>query len=209
MNSKVLTLLAVVGLLLLCGTAQAGISWQTMPVLGIDSYYDGDVHINNTGALPWANIPHDVDATDPAHNPDTPGPQPVSMTTFLAGQEIHTGSGVYNDSGTTYYWKSEFINLTNPALSVSYSGSFVGNGFWMTWNTPDGGGDGGGLPAQTADAHWQYVETYYSDAAMTNVLLSDTTEFDVIPEPASLIVWSVIGGIAVGGVCWRRKRKAA
>jgi len=156
-------------------------SWQTTPVLGIDSMYDGDVWIDN-GGTPWANIPHDVISG--------PG-QPVSMTVFSLGESIHSGSGVYLDADQSYIWTAEFIDLDDPARSQFYSGGFVSDGFWMVWNTPAGGGDGLGVSNLTAAdvGKWEYTETY--SLVSGQPILSFTVPFCVVPEPASLAMLSV------------------
>jgi len=178
-----------------CGIANADLTlaWQTTPVLGIDSSYDGNVNIDNGGS-PWANIPHD--AVVPYGGPG----QPTSITTFAVGQEVHTGSGVWVTSGHDYDWTAVFTDLDDSSRSKSYSGTFTGwEGFWMTWNSPDGGGDGLGLPTLTlADVgHWTYYESYTG-----TVGIEHTTEFTVVPVPAAVLLGML--GLSVAGIKLRK-----
>jgi hypothetical protein len=181
---KLMTMLAVVVMVLAVSNANADFIWQTTPILGLDSMYDGDVWIN-TGGSPWANIPHDVlDG----------GSQPIGMTEFTIGQSIHSGSGIYLDSGHAYSWSSKFTDLSDLSRNVSYSGSYTpGDNFFMIWNTPAGGGDGMGVATLTAAdvGNWTYTEQWTDTADPQNPTLTYSIEFQVIPEPATMSLLSI------------------
>jgi len=184
---------AVVTILLaVSSVAQATLSWQLGPILGYDSAYTGNVVIYTTTGQ--VVVPYD----DPPEI--TTG---TSMSVFTVGQEVHTGSWVNVDSSEQYTWSAAFADLTNPTRSLLYSGSVDSSGgYWFTWNTPAGGGDGMGVPTlTTADiGNWQYIETYTDLASNAT---SRTVPFTVVPEPAT------IGILGLGALSLlRRKRRA-
>lgn len=203
MNKLLTIALGLVLFLALSVTAQAAVTWDVYPVLGHDSYYDGNINLTtDTGlvVVPYSDYP-------------TPGYPPTTGTTqtvFTVGQQVHTGSGVYVDLGVDYNLSMVFTDLTNPSIVYSWSEDFNGSdgkGYWMTWNTPAGGGDGLGVPTLTdADVgNWQYVETYTWAGGSASI----TTPFTVIPEPTTIIIWSLFCGLGIVFARWRRGRKVA
>jgi hypothetical protein len=191
---KLITICALMTMLLTVSSASAGPSWHTTPILGSDSYYDGDVWIN-TGAT-FVAIP----GWSPTDPPTTA--QPISMTVFTVGQSVHSGSGIYLDPGL-HEWTSVF---TGPSRTLSYSGSYTpGDSFFMIWNSPTGydgySGDGLGVANLTAAdvGQWKYTETWNS------LLLSYTVDFTVVPVPVPGAI--LLGSIGVGLVGWLKRRR--
>jgi hypothetical protein len=185
----------VVALMLLAGaTAHAYIqtlTWQTEPVLGTSTYWDGNVIVvTNTGpvVIPFDDPPGDV----------TTG---ASMSVFTVGQTVDAGSGVYYTvEGTHYNWS---VVYTGPSRTVSYSDVYPGDsgeGFVMNYNDP--------VSTLTyADVGWwKYTETW-TNAANQYDYIQYTTDFEVVtPEPATIIVWSLLGaGSWLGVRVWRRR----
>jgi len=169
-----------------CGVASADLtplSWQTTPVLGIDSSFDGDVHIDN-GWDPWAIIPDDVSV--PIRG------QPTSITTFYVGQELHTGSGVYYDIDIpTYNWSRSAVG---PMLTVIETGTYSSgtDGFTMLF-----GNALGGLSFTSANVgNWTYTETW-TNTLDANDKISFTVDFIVVPVHSAVLL-GLLGLGAVG-----------
>jgi hypothetical protein len=149
----------------------------------------------DTGGEPWACIPHD--ALD--------GTQPIGMTAFIVGENIHSGSGIYVDPGHTYSWSSVFNDITSPGRSVTWADSYYAP-------TVDEGGDGfvmlygeGVSNLQNADVgNWTYVETWTDQAGGTPLVSS--TNFTVTPEPATM-AFLALGGVAALVRRMRRRGK--
>jgi len=164
---KLITICLVVTILLaVSSVAQATLSWQTTPILGTETSYDGDVWVN-TGGSPWVNIPHDV----------LNGGTPTGMTVFNVGQTVDAGSGIYYaPENETYHWS---VVYTGPSRTVSYEGDYPGDsgeGFVMNYLDP--------VSTLTAAdvGDWTYVETWTHGSES----ISDTIDFTVIPEPATI-----------------------
>jgi hypothetical protein len=50
---------------------------------------------------------------------------------------------------------------------------------------------------------------YLDDFTLDGVTIQVENGFTVIPEPASVIVWSLLAGLGITVGCWQRRRKAA
>jgi len=225
--------LAVVLLLgfavLLSGTAYAAPSWQTEPILGYgSSAVTGDVVVI-TGPQPvdgGGNAYHDVDGNvvmgptiphysivgDPLFGIGAPSVtrfDPNSPLVTLGGAEFHwwpdgpgleinSGSGIYLDAGHTYHWKQVFGAPSGAEVVWEDNFTDGGDGFVMLY--------GAGVKTSQIEAGaWSYSESW-TDLA-TGAAISAERQFSVIPEPASLIVWSLIGGVGAAGAWLRRRRQ--
>jgi hypothetical protein len=109
----------------------------------------------------------------------------ASFAIALSGASIY-GSvyypGVYDST------LNQFVNSAGIASSAS--------GFTYNFSTP--------LPVNGSAAF--YIPLEYSSQLPTSFVL--TEQSGVVPEPATLIVWSILGSLAVG-LGWWRARKAA
>ncbi len=192
---RLVAICAIVTTVLAIGsTALAGLTWQLDPILGYDSSYNGNIIIvTTTGTVV---VPYD----DPGYPPYTTG---TSMSVFTVGQAVHTGSWVNMDSSESYTWSAAFVDLTDLSRSISYSGTVDSSeGYWFTWNTPTGDGDGLGLATLTTEdiGNWVYVETYTDSA---NIATSRTVSFTVVPEPTTICL------LGIGVLSMVRRKKLA
>jgi hypothetical protein len=172
---KLMAICAVVTIFLaVSSVAQATLSWQTEPVLGTSTYiYDNPagcsdvIVVTDVGLV---NIPHDV----------LNGGTPTGMTVFNVGQTVDAGSGIYYaPENETYYWS---VVYTGPSRIVSYADAYPGDsgeGFVMNYLDP--------VSTLTAAdiGNWTYVETWTDAADPTHPLIY-STNFQVIPEPATI-----------------------
>jgi hypothetical protein len=195
---KIMAVCLVATMVLAVGTVNAGVSWQTTPILGTDSMDDGDVWVN-TGLPVWANVPHDV--------LDGVIGQPVGMTVFQVGQNIHSGSGIYVDLGQTYAWSSVFTNLSDPSRNITWAANYTdgGDGFVMLYGEGVGPSDTVHINGLTAAdvGNWTYTETWTNVNNLKDSI-SYSTNFQVVPAPGAILLASM----GMGLVNWMRQRKA-
>ena len=187
--------LGVAVMLFAGATAQAALtlSWQTMPVLGTSTYYDGNVVVvTDTGLviIPADDPPGDV----------TTG---ASMSVFAVGQTVDAGSGVYYSvEGTEYRWTVTYAGPTRTVIDTDLYPGDSGEGFVMNYLDPVS-------TLTNADVGaWAYTETWVNTGDPTD-FISYSAPFTVagaVPEPSTIIVWGLLGVVATGFGAWRRKR---
>ncbi len=177
-------------MILAVSSASANLSWQTTPVLGTSTYYNGNVIVvTNTGTVV---IPYD----DPGYPPYTTG---TSMTVFTVGQTVDAGSGIYyGPESEIYRWS---VVYTGPSRTVSYGADYPGDsgeGFVMNYLDPVS-------TLTLADVgDWTYTESWLN-MGTTGEYISYATNFSVVPVPAPGAI--LLGSIGVSLVGWLRRRR--
>jgi hypothetical protein len=234
MKRSVIAVLSVALLVLVGTTAQASVSWQTTPILGYSSssvtgdlvvitgptptkpgggyYYDVDGNI-----VLGPTIPHYSMVGDPLYQVGSPSVSLfyINPTAWDSGSGhfydpnvwVYSGSGVYLDTANTYHYTGVYSFLGTPgnpaydvvaAENLAFSGApgFIMLSAGLGWLWPEDAG------------HWKYTETWTDN--MDGVSISASRDFDVklVPEPATIIVWSLLGMAVVGYRAWQRKRAA-
>ena len=222
---KLITICAVVTIILaVSGAAQASLSWQTTPILGTDvSSATGDVVVI-TGPQPLdgsGNPYHDVDNNvvlgptiphysmvgDPLYGVGSP-----SMTEFVINPDTYEGghwvdkvtkiafgSGINVEQGHDYTFTEtwNFLESGSEYTVGPFTGNYAAgtNEFVMLHN------DNGLSELWLEDiGSWSYTQTWTDDG--TTAFITDTSFFEVVPEPAT------IGLLSFGALSlFRRKRK--
>ena len=105
------------------------------------------------------------------------------------------------------YMLANYTIDDNDGVSDAVTGSFgIGVTYWIHNNpAPYGSGLGGGI--------WDYISMELADDSGTLVppsaeMLRPFQQPTIIPEPGTLLVWSLLAGLGVGSGWWRRKRVA-
>jgi len=129
---------------------------------------------------------------------------------------------VYNMGGFLVDSSASFYNsVTLPQNSVSYdeNGNDLGNNLVWTGTLMNGLKDtprylGGTDPAgvrsgnsQSSGSGW-ITDGIKTPNTLTQSLYALSQPLSVVPEPSTLAIWSLLGGLGIA-VAWRRRRKAA
>ena len=117
--------------------------------------------------------------------------------TLLSTQNYLTDVGAYSQSPSPYGTFDQNGNVIewNEALISSWRGHRGGSWYW----------DSGFLAASYRDAG--VVEPGHSASEVGDVGFRVASVF-AIPEPSTLIIWSLLGTLGIGLGWWRRKRAA-
>jgi hypothetical protein len=124
---------------------------------------------------------------------------------------------------------SNFLSVVGgiPALSIADGTTLIGNASFSAWTVgpalnageywfqglgPDekdeGLLDALGIPTDTPWEFYNYELTWQWDADLQVGAVKDAlVENDAVPEPATLLIWSLL--VPFGILVWRRRRKAA
>lgn len=207
MKRSMISVMSVAVVLLACAAAQASLSWQTQPILGYSSSATGDVEVvTNAGVV---TIPHYSIIGDPLFGVGGPG-----VSTFDIGETVANGSGINVDFGNSYHVVGVYSFLgASPRSLVSdvfdYTATSPDN-FVMNYSYISDPAPYGAIynfvAADVGD--WTYTETWTNNAQGVNESITSTVNFKVIPEPASVAVWGLLGLVVAGCGLWRRKRAA-
>jgi hypothetical protein len=187
-------------------------------------YQDGAAPVSigvGSNASNWTNVDTAVLYLDPSdqyqlifrvNNNVNEGYNGGNPAAFLA--EI-TGGIAGGSSVTSSAWEYAIDDGTTPtnfnALSWAAATEYGYNGEpGITWTHFNGGAVSG----ISATAQWIWSDVNYGDLdpavsgpADYNYLWLRTT-ITTIPEPGSLIVWSLLGALGITVSCWRRRGKA-
>ena len=137
----------------------------------------------------------------------------TATQTALAQMDFAAGdSGMWFDAGSNYLFKSLATPLTlGPGRYTLVSYGFdEGNNEHNTYHGGPGDTfDGGGL-ISFARSVWgsgsDVPPTFPTRSGSPDYFSGPNMRFDV-PEPASVIIWSLLGTVCLGLSCWRRGRK--
>jgi hypothetical protein len=89
----------------------------------------------------------------------------------------------------------EFTAETSAVVGGTYA-IWVGAG-------GDGVGDSQNAPGSVHHDEWSYDGTQYSSDPTDNFQRVITAE--AVPEPATIIIWSLLGGLGIVVGCWRKR----
>jgi len=146
--------------------------------------------------------------------PTTLGSGTAFGTTYI---QLNPGlAGAVKDSGTaTIFFSSKIIGLALSASNLTSTNIFGAPG--TTYPSGQGGpnNNGGSIVGKTN----QFFTVSNGGLELTVRLTGNNFGFKdirvftagnatTVPEPASLIVWSVLGTVVSGGAWWRRQRPA-
>ncbi len=123
--------------------------------------------------------------------------------------DVKIGSGGWGSYAPVHWGVTENINFSidrvGDLVQVSVFNPTDGTDHLLRTGTSD-------LPLETAEisfwrgtSHLSPLAAFYTE----DVDLIRISGENYVPEPASLLVWSVVGGLGAAGAWWRRKRKAA
>jgi hypothetical protein len=209
---KIMAVCLVATMVLAVGTANAGVSWQTKPILGTDrSNATGDL-VMITGPTPTTSgggfyydvdgnvvlgptIPHYSIAGDPLFGVGSP-----SMTEFSWTGKVANGSGINLDETKIYDWSAVYTNL-GTGYQDSSTGVVEGESFIMLMGYLWGEGTLSPTLLVSDCGLWNYTETWTERGGDT---LRSSTDFSVVPAPGAILLASM----GMGLVNWMRQRKA-
>jgi hypothetical protein len=165
------------------------------------------VAVDNTGAVgSYSGLSPGTSGSLSAGTPF--GTTYVQLNPGVAGV-VHSGEATILFSSKIIGLALSFTNLTNtnslgaPGTTYSATGGGANNNFGSVigktnqfWQITDGG-----LELQ--------VELGANNFGFKDIRVFTAGNSTVVPEPASLIVWSVLGTVLTGGAFWRRQRLAS
>jgi hypothetical protein len=190
---KCMTVCLVVAMALVVGTASAAegtLGWQTAPILGYNSFDNGNVVVETlTGPIV---IPYDDD--------DGIVSTGTSMNVFSWAGEVANGSGIYLDPTKIYDWSAVYTNL-GTMYQDSSTGVVEGESFIMLMGYLWGEGTLSPTLLVSDCGLWNYTETWTERGGDT---LRSSTDFSVVPAPGAILLASM----GMGLVNWMRQRKA-
>ncbi|MCG2684888.1 MAG: hypothetical protein L6306_14895 [Planctomycetales bacterium] len=146
-------------------------------------------------------IPHYSMVGDSLFGVGSPG-----MTVFDWTGRVANGSGINLDAGHTYDWTAVYTNLGTGYIDSS-ANVYTGGSFIMLNGYLWGYGSNSSTLSVADIGSWTYVETWTDRAGGEGSFISSTTNFSIVPEPASVLVWCLLGaGSWLGMRVWRRRR---
>jgi hypothetical protein len=173
---------------------------SALPGFGINGTEDfgdfTDVTTQDNGLLPRSGS-YFAEFGD--YNP--PGPTTISQTIVTTpGQEYHFGWWLGSENLYGYPIQYPVVNIPNE-MTVTWGGNVVDditNFTSPTWT------------------RFSFTEVATSDSTVISfsgwdnyVFVGlDNVNVEAIPEPATMIVWSLLGGCGIAVAMWRRKRAA-
>jgi hypothetical protein len=123
-----------------------------------------------------------------------------------------SGVGVHGQLLTSVQWEYAIDTGTVPgdfdSLSWIAATSYGNNGGSNIWTSVHGGP----ITGISTSAQWIWAEYNYADLADPNLAYNKLWirgVIDTIPEPTTLIIWSLFCGLGIIFAKWQRRRKTA
>ena len=148
------------------------------------AYYDPTLNSNTGGYFDFATSSDDLPTAEaPAGGTNSANYNNVFGNTTAVGAYTSALSpyGTYDQAGNVWEWNETIIDSSNRGLR---------GGFW------------GNIPDYLSSSN-RNVSSPAGEDSFNGFRVASLSSPASVPEPGSLAVWAVLGGI---GLCWRRRR---
>ena len=160
----------------------------------------GQAGVYTPGTFFWSAGEEGTIFRDDAPDDGTPQPQTVfdlggefDLTDLTVHYGVRPGSGVFGPSSVDIYvdgdFAGNFAGFDNSA-NIDNFGDIRSNTFDLT-----------GLSGESVRLDFLSDQQWLG---LTEIEFNGTS----VPEPTSVVLWSLVGSLAVGAVFWRRRRKS-
>jgi hypothetical protein len=215
MRKSLWVLMAVFTLVVFAGVAQAAITINFEEGVGIDrtpinAQYTGITFVGATSGLPWLYLDSTTGSYNVSSWPSGAGGGGYWINDLAAawtGESGPDGKIAFNNADATFFqvnycsysqfYLEAYDSSGNLVDSTSGPANYAGpdGPGTLTVNAPDG--------ASIAYVMLHDTGNYW---VVDNVVTDATGITPTVPEPATIVIWSLLGAVAYG---WSRRRKAA